>query len=93
MTDLEKSKERLKNSLIRLENAINNKIAKLELEAHLLREQVLQLKQDKAIPPTGPKRAKKEEPHIDFRGEQPLVGNKASSEIDLSLKELRKLLG
>lgn len=88
MKELEKAKERIKDALIRLERAIEAKNAKLELENQALREELNKLKLvDKS--PSSRKGAAK----ITVGEEENLLDKSVLSEVDLSLKELKKLMG
>lgn len=99
MEELEQSKHQLKDSLKRLQDTVFERINSLEGENNILRTQIIQLKQEilkfktdseKLNVPTkskGATKAKQKSLEAD------LLNTEASNEIDLTLSELKKLVG
>lgn len=93
MDGLERSKERLKKSLVQLENTINSKFAKYEIDNLALKEQLVKYKQQKTTT-TLKKPANEEFQNEDsLEGYEQLVTTATVGAIDLSLQELKKLVG
>jgi hypothetical protein len=92
MEKLEKSQDALKNALIRLEKVIEAYFMKMELENQTLKNELLKYKGEKPAT-TGRKRTAKDETASGAKSGGSLVNADVSNEIDLSLKELKKLVG
>lgn len=97
MSELEASKQLLKESLKRLQNIVSERIETLESENSSLRTQIIQLKQEilksksDEKPVAAPKKSagKSKQRSMD----PDLLSAETSSEIDLTLNELKKLVG
>lgn len=97
MAELEASKQLLKESLKRLQNIVSERIENLESENSSLRTQIIQLKQEilklkseekpAAIAKKSSSKSKQKTMDPD------LLSAETSSEIDLTLTELKKLVG
>lgn len=92
MEKLEKSKDALKNALIRLEKVIEAHFVQMELENQTLKNELLKYKGEKPATATR-KRVAKEDTAPASKSGASLVNASVSNEIDLSLKELKKLVG
>ena len=92
MNKLEKSKERLRNAFMRIEAAISSKLARMQLENQMLREELVKLQQKKTQAPSASRRALKE--GMSLRLEETFsASDRAKDEVSLSIKELKKLVG
>jgi len=94
MSNLEKSRDRLKAAFARLEHAIEKKISSLEVANLNLAEEITGLKEElqTVVHPTqlnDQAIAKKE---LSLQFDSGLISKQASQQIDLSLSELKKLV-
>ena len=93
MSNLGKARDRLKTAFARLENAIENKISRLEVANLNLAEENTSLK-DELQAATKRKQGNeditKKEPSLQF--DSGLINKQATKQIDLSLSELKKLV-
>lgn len=101
MEELDNSKRVLKESLKRLQEIVSAKIEKLETENSLLRTQIIQLKQEvlklktdsDIVVVRSKDKAEQKSKQKTLGGDSDLLSNEATNEIDLTLSELKKLVG
>ncbi len=94
MSNLEKSRDRLKAAFARLENAIENKLTSLERANLNLSEEITSLKEElhTVINPPLPNELELAKKELSLQFDSGLISKQASQQIDLSLSELKKLV-
>ncbi len=91
MNNLEQSKDRLKIAFMRIENVTQNKVQNLKIENEHLKIEIIKLKQQIASALLAPSGGTNLTPNAKV-DKTNLVDSKTSSQIDLSLSELKKLV-
>jgi hypothetical protein len=94
MSNLEKSRDRLKAAFARLENAIEKKISALEVANLNLSEEITSLKEElqTTINPPQANELETAKKELSLQFDSGLISKQASQQIDLSLSELKKLV-
>jgi hypothetical protein len=93
MEKLEQSQTRLKNALLRLEKVIEAGFAQMDIENQALKNELLKYKGEKNTTVGRKRTVKDDSASGGLKGMDNLVNASVSNEIDLSLKELKKLVG
>jgi hypothetical protein len=92
MERLNLAKNRLKKAISKLESVIEKKVGELERENSLLRTEVIKLKQESKKHEVEQSQTAKKKPAKLAEAPQ-LVNEDTTNQIDLSLSELKKLVG